>query len=709
MTLSAPQQRDNQQPESLRIQWTNDKSATPKIIKCTTCGTTRTNDRLTHDPRFWVQSSAYADLQSTSSTCPWCAVLCAAVRFCSGAKSGNNANNSPNENEAVELEEELHRGYLDWGADVFAPVWNGGGKSMPLEIFVTDREGGFVGLNRLPVKKIVENDLDSRSLLRRVLGWLAMCENFHGACQAAYAYRRAPTRLISVGAIGEEEVRLVEMDGQLVDWLCLSYPWGRLVPDCITSKRNYKEQKKGIGWDTMPRTFQEAIMLTRRLGYRYLWIDSLTIIQDDEADWRKESARMEEYYGGALLTIAATSGFTSSDGLFYRKPVDSVEVCFDGDIKAKIQIRQKLTHLLSSRPNTADQEPLHLLSRGWVYQERLLSRRVLHFTPQELQWECMENSSCDCEVVQSLPTDPKIDYSQAISSFNTSSKNRLDDPKTNLEILAGWMQMVGEYTSLHLTEPTDKLPALSGLAKQYHSILGHTKFKYVAGIWDNWDQFSKATEEYNYLLLGLLWAQNEKQDTQLLKRPRQWISPTWSWASVDGQIYYPWKDRLQVMYSEYYISNRFADTSPIREGDLTGQIRSAHLSLQGPMVDAKISYKKPLQGYRTEGHLECEYDSEDGEGLDRFWLDYATFDKSDPDHYVAEGSTVQLLRVFHVGYGKRVVSLVLKEIEEGSGMYHRIGIADEFLRREYPPVEAGWRGRQDWPEFKGELRQITIL
>src|SRR5438034_1924444 len=70
----------------------------------------------------------------------------------------------------------------------------------------------------------------------------------------------------------------------------------------------------------LPKTFQDAVLLTRALGVRYLWIDSLCIIQDDEKDWKRENPKMGEVYQYATITIAAAHARDSSEGCFYEEP-----------------------------------------------------------------------------------------------------------------------------------------------------------------------------------------------------------------------------------------------------------------------------------------------------------------------------------------------------------------------------------------------------
>jgi hypothetical protein len=138
-------------------------------------------------------------------------------------------------------------------------------------------------------------------------------------------------------------------------------------------------------------TFRDAITVTRELGQRYLWIDSLCIIQDDHRDWETESKKMEAVFQHAYYTIAATSAEDSTKG-FLNRPEEkysqyvmvpessdgkvyictSIEDDFDGDVTKGV-----------------------LNTRAWVLQERALSRRTIHFTKRQTYWECGGGVRCE--------------------------------------------------------------------------------------------------------------------------------------------------------------------------------------------------------------------------------------------------------------------------------------------------------------------------
>ena len=156
---------------------------------------------------------------------------------------------------------------------------------------------------------------------------------------------------------------------------------------------NLHDRQIGIGFESLPKKFQDAITVTRELGIQYLWIDSICIIQrhqnrtaeclspgqcPESKDWDDECDRMEQYFGAAYCTIAATSATDhQGDGGFLERWSDAfwATESQSSDIDSIDNFRR-------------DVEDAELNTRGWVLQERALSRRIIHFTSTQAYWEC---------------------------------------------------------------------------------------------------------------------------------------------------------------------------------------------------------------------------------------------------------------------------------------------------------------------------------
>lgn len=138
----------------------------------------------------------------------------------------------------------------------------------------------------------------------------------------------------------------------------------------------------------MPKTFRDAVIVTRAVGLRYLWIDSLCIIQDDSNDWEVQSALMGRIYRQATMTIMAattlrgTHGQTPEGFLHSHAPPPCADVKMQHTTGEDKPITQWGIRALEFKSTTE----WDLLTRGWVLQERLLSRRKLYFTSEQLRW-----------------------------------------------------------------------------------------------------------------------------------------------------------------------------------------------------------------------------------------------------------------------------------------------------------------------------------
>lgn len=278
---------------------------------------------------------------------------------------------------------------------------------------------------------------------KKVQQWLKECDEHHLCAPYEAAL---PTRVLDLGESTHSQlITLVETKGQIQKYVALSHCWG-LSHRIKTMKDTIEAHKKGILFSVLPKTFRDAIVASRKLGIRYLWIDTLCIIQDDMQDWELESSKMGEVYANAYITIAASSstddssglfpsmearidengvGYFSSDTMSHGRPglanaipdihfeegtdhptstalSDSALVTFETAAgKSKLFLTPEwmpssrkedpLTYRIGEFGRSFDplnSEPLS--SRGWTLQERLLSPRILHYGTNQMYWECRE-------------------------------------------------------------------------------------------------------------------------------------------------------------------------------------------------------------------------------------------------------------------------------------------------------------------------------
>ena len=263
-----------------------------------------------------------------------------------------------------------------------------------------------------------------------------------------------------------------------------------------------------VNYEDLPKTFQHAIQITRGLGFRYLWIDSLCIIQDDPEDWRIESATMAQIYSNGACNLSATAASEGSQGLFYDRDPRSVQPVKIWLNYRYPQIRngilEKIRRRFGFQTQSGQSEKIRELfgfqdkmlwvrgvsgaplnRRGWVVQERLLSRSNLHFGANQLFWECSELQACETfpkdfgslAFASGFRTDEKIKLAEAFKGLKTRTSW---DKISSQDAIDEWNEVVTIYSRGALTYRTDKLVALSGLASAFQARVGAP---YIAGLW----------------------------------------------------------------------------------------------------------------------------------------------------------------------------------------------------------------------------------
>ncbi|KAI1201454.1 heterokaryon incompatibility protein-domain-containing protein [Nemania serpens] len=349
--------------------------------------------------------------------------------------------------------------------------------------------------------KVLTGDTSSDISMQRARRMIEKCEQEHASCRLGRE-ELLPKRLVDLSPTehGEDHARLVEFDenaGMRGTYACLSHCWGQDPMPITTTQTTILENKKSMSLSCLPPTFRDAILIARKLKLRYIWIDSLCIMQDSRSDWESESAKMASIYKNAFITIAATASPDFQGGCFSKSDAD---LCFhvkqsgvlDTVIAARTQVTGKLPELYP------------LLTRGWVYQERMLSRRYLHCYRNELMLECREQRICECG--NHPGRELYGEQLAAKSKYHNSGRNRL----------AGtWQKVVTNYSMLRLSKSSDKLPAIFGCAQDMGD---PDRGRYLAGVWER--------------TLGedLLWTPR-KYST--VSHPTKWRAPSWTWASID--------------------------------------------------------------------------------------------------------------------------------------------------------------------------------
>jgi hypothetical protein len=199
-----------------------------------------------------------------------------------------------------------------------------------------------------------------------------------------------PTRVIDVGERGQDHVRIWEpAPGESKEYIALSHPWGH-PPHFVTNVDNVEKHKKRIELAVLPATFRDAIITTRALGKRYLWIDSICIIQGPDGDFHKQAKSMETVFSAACLVLATSRARKQADGFLRpRLDRDYVAMTERGRGGAPFYICESIDDFKGEVLNG------HLNSRGWVLQEHALARRTVFFAERQTYWECGDGVRCE--------------------------------------------------------------------------------------------------------------------------------------------------------------------------------------------------------------------------------------------------------------------------------------------------------------------------
>lgn len=425
--------------------------------------------------------------------------------------------------------------------------------------------------------RLRELDCQSAKSFGRVQEWIRTCNDHHGC---APVEPQLPTRILDLGTDPSiSRIALIESDAQYGRYIALSYCWGKAGEQLTTTTATLEDHKHGINIGELPQTFQDIVLLARKLEVRYIWIDSLCIIQDDENDWEAEAPKMSQVYSNSYLTVAASSSKSSSEGCFpssrlfsyistdgissgegsIRNPLEFVEADFrvSGDKQCRLYFAkewmrasnkiQPLVYCTGTFGQTFDPVAIeYLSSRAWTLQERLLSPRTLHYGQQQMFWECKKCFSAEdgarfspdifcIDRVLGTQRQPGRDHGAGDSwatVFEGQDPSDLPIRPFHGRWHGGWLSMITDFSKRRLTYPDDKLPALSGLASL---IVTQTGDRYLAGLWRDHlfeDLHWKAEDMRTLKRLRNIWGVSETFEKKRLSSR----APSWSWASVEAEI-----------------------------------------------------------------------------------------------------------------------------------------------------------------------------
>ena len=423
-----------------------------------------------------------------------------------------------------------------------------------------------------------EAPLLARDNIQKAKQWLNTCLSEHTACRRFHSStvsnpHQRPTRVLE---ITPTTIRLrCNMQNERFDYLVLSYMWGTNHEGQLRLlQSNLKAFQKEIPRATLEASdvYKEAIRVTLALGYRYLWIDSLAIIQDSDEDWTYEARRMAIVYGNATANLAflfpphspsapsRRADPRASNPCILRAPSSHTPGVYTEHTKSSL--RRDYDTEEASR-DWLVQRNWPLFNRAWTFQEYLLAPRTLLLGHKNLMWQCSEGFWDELlgPIAEAPVTDPTTTvqvslhgkdrgksryFPNTIKEINTLAKtNSLSSPAI-LSFALNYQNLVNEYRSRRLSFSKDRIVAFAGVARAF-SNLG--QLTYLAGLWKE------------ILPMTMLWYVDRKAKWLVRlengipngaeMKPSMWTTeieeevvqttsplPSWSWFSVPIWKYY---------------------------------------------------------------------------------------------------------------------------------------------------------------------------
>lgn len=476
--------------------------------------------------------------------------------------------------------------------------------------------------------------------------WLAQCQDVHESCPRRRD-RTLPRRVINVES---PTPCLYHSDpDEEAEYAALSYCWGG-VSQPTTTRANLQDHLQSIHPARLPKTVTDAIELCRAIGVRYLWVDALCIVQDDEKDKLNQVANMGTIYKNSTLTIIVASAEKVTNGFLGRRkhneytPHVELPIFVDEATTGTVYLRQK-----HSGETYSAEEPY--FQRGWTYQEMLLSPQAVVFDSTQITLKCLTDyyrpifkTYLSTKVdAPELPVEVFGMVSYHMRTKSLQAKNDYYIPHMQHEI---WSTILHDYSERDLTRFGDRLPALAGIATELSKVWDN---KYLAGLWAR-----TISQHLGWYLADRKWRDRDRRPSgelfgSLVDRKRRSGRPTWSWitAPYPVQLYSLKKAELELVDSDVTLESQ---RSPF------GNVKSASVTFRGTLLDIAAA-----MGPNVE--LEVATGRQTSYGRGKIWLD---FEEPKP--------CISICRLLFLGHTEYDGGAFLVVERKGGNRYERVGI-----------------------------------
>lgn len=465
------------------------------------------------------------------------------------------------------------------------------------------------------------------------------------------------------------KIRLCEAKGKSAPYTTLSYIWGGPQPLTTTKDTLSTHVLTGFNESDAPLTIRDAVQTTRNLGLRYLWIDALCIIQDDDDDKNREIARMRDIYKRSSLTIVAAGARSVHEGFLHcLRPLDcdlrfnisEIPTDHAGNEDAVSKSEHKIRGMLfiRRRAEATTTIPRPVDARAWTLGERLLSPRILVFGTDSLTWQCREDNA----ILYGEAYGGKIVGSERLPINLLCNEIQREPSAAIMEAELAWSEVLADYGDRGLAFSYDKLIALAGVAEEFHRVFGG---RYLAGLWER-----KLAE-------GLLWMVHTPRS-----RRSGYKAPSWSWASVDGEILTLAWEHLR----DFEVLDCQVDLA-VKELPF-GAVDGGYIKVKGLMRAAKVNVEKKSLISVSEGGK--------GDSIGNVNLDYILDSQSGIENSHWEDDCCLRVCCIQIawGVGPGPVGLVMLPVRDG--VYRRLA---KFTAP----------GRKDWFLEEGlQMQEIVI-
>lgn len=537
-------------------------------------------------------------------------------------------------------------------------------------------------------------------------------ENFPDLDTLGVTTNPLPSRLIEISPDPTKRPKLVLTDGLSGFYAILSHPWGGGIEVKLTTM-NYTQYLEGIEISALPANFVDCFEIARQMGFRYIWIDALCIIQGDGSDFLTESPEMGRYYYNSTLMISATAAESTHSGILKDRSLPR------SPVMGKAYLRRYTNTLIKL-------ESQFLTTRAWAAQERVLAPRIVHYLDNQMLWECKHGHLAESKLGVKVTWQDDIGKKWAWSLLNPSPPSYIEatnnifpgtttfgislpnDSATALMRKNAWDIFLADYCRRKLTVKDDKLYAVAGLAT---SLNDGSLGEYLAGLWEqdlgrnlSWiPQHRRVVTHASCELKDL----KEHMTDNSAPESVQYIAPSWSWAINainETSFNYPWTGSYHYQsvietgeggfypkkldptgYNNWVSQHGVAFlSSDIQQGvDTKGLREGSYITVTGSCMN--LSPTSSDQGVQLD-KIELKIRLDQASVFDllipknRNEVENHQRNENPPRFWTLLQTTIEP-RDFKYGFPPRVYALILESLVIGSlTRYRRIGRADFYVK-----------------------------